>query len=109
MTFDKLRSYLDNSLPYPRNIILSKMVDVLLHMPQKELLYPLERIIKESAPGATYVDIIDFINNKMPPNIRVKFYEIMTSFAKDKDYLDTSEKDMLSFSQEMHRAFRINV
>lgn len=109
MTFDKLRSYQDNSLPYPRNIILSEMVDVLLRMPQKELLYPLERIIKESAPGATYADIIDFINNKMPPNIRVQFYEIMTSFAKNKDYLDTSDEDALLFSQEMYRAFRIRV
>lgn len=109
MTFDKLHSYLDNSLPYPRNIILSKMVEVLLRIPQEELLYPLERTIKESAPGSAYADIIYFVNNKLPPHFRANFHEIMTSFAKDKYCLDEPEEDMASFSQEMYRAFRIKV
>ncbi|EBP4585722.1 hypothetical protein VH79_21415 [Salmonella enterica] len=109
MTFDKLRSYLDNSLPYPRNIILSKMVEVLIRIPQEELLYPLERTIKESAPGATYADIIYFVNNKLPPHLRAKFYEIMTFFAKDEYCLDEPEEDMILFSQEMYRAFKIKV
>ncbi|EAO8773985.1 hypothetical protein CDJ04_13950 [Salmonella enterica] len=109
MTFDKLRSYLDNSLPYPRNIILSKMVEVLVCIPQKELLYPLERTIKESAPGAAYADIIYFVNNKLPPHFRANFYKIMTRFAKDEYCLEWSEEDMTSFSQEIYRAFRITV
>ncbi|EAN8329098.1 hypothetical protein EOY42_23160 [Salmonella enterica] len=103
----KLSTLNPDALPYPKNIILAELIDMLPKIIPPETLLSLDAEINTSDPNYSYKTLVGFINKKLSIKQRNAFLDRMRYFCEDAIYLDTPDDERDAFSREMRRAFSI--
>lgn len=109
MNVRDIHTQISLALPYPRNIIFAELVNILPKILPGTSLIKLNEKIHATSPGSSYLALVEFINNNLSASQSSDFRKRLRLFFDDALDLDTEPAEREVFTQEILRAFKMNM